>query len=113
MRKGWKRIKKRLVHAVQFFDIINKPNSEEKSKIISAAKHFWHTHSIYLEKETREQFVEVLGIVSAYRDYADAFRSETNHVMRAKMKERLGSDFDKLINCLQLFKKTLSLNQFY
>lgn len=85
--------------------VIHKPDDDQQKKdVLRLAQEFWHSNSLYLEKQTRLRFHEAYGIVSNYYLWLQIYRE----MERGKEKEEHKSfymkcwdDFHKLFEIIQ------------
>ena len=96
-----KRLEKHQEALIQWDNLtptLHMDDNGNKHKIIEAARKFWISNCIYLEKETREKFFEAIGIARSYKIYL------TNYYSMSPGKEK--DDFKKFyLKCWDDFHK--------
>lgn len=85
--------------------VIHSPDGDQnKSDVLEAARNFWYSNSLYLEKQTRQKFQDAFWIVSNYkmwlemrREYVDQKEKEKH----TKFYMEQWNDFHKLFEIIQ------------
>jgi hypothetical protein len=80
-----------------------------KTKILEAARDFWYSNSLYLEKQTRAKFQEAFGIVSNYKMWL-----EMGHEMQPGKEKDKHTKFylgywDEFHNLFEIIQKEVEL----
>lgn len=112
-------IEKRLNAHQEAFDhwsrlskIFHDANTKENQDIIKNAKEFWYSNTIYLEKETRRRFFEVINIVEDYELNLRMIRNEENEVHKEEYKKQLKEDYLKIRTLPDIILSEVELEPF-
>lgn len=88
-----------LNHWNKLSSVIHSPDTDSiKRKTITDARDFWFNNSIYLEKNTRELFSKVIGLVSAYSLFHENLRDTPKGEEKNKLRKELSIIYETIIS---------------
>jgi len=95
----------------QFLEVIHNNDNEYKSRndVTKNALTFWQNNSLYLEKETREEFRKVINIVRTYSWDLDMLRSIKNDEEKKKFKKEVFEKWETFMNLYKIIQKEVEL----
>lgn len=83
-----------LFHWFRMRDVIHEKNEINRNTILNEAQMFWNTHSLYLEKQTRERFSEIIFIITFYQDKLLTYRNATSKEEKESLQKEIKSDWN-------------------
>ena len=97
----------------QWFDlytVIHKPDNDEgKIAILEAARLFWYSNSLYLERQTRIKFQEAIWIVSFYGMWLEMYKEMKLGKEKDEHKKFFMSKWDDFHKLFELIQKEVEL----
>jgi len=89
--------------------VIHKPLGERKVRILQDARDFWIQNSLFLERDTRKRFSELISIVSLYKDNLDAYKTEIDPSQKSKLKIDFQTDWEKVMEFPEILQREVEL----
>jgi len=99
---------KAYAQCMTFFDIMNSRDEDEVQKVFKAGQDFMANYSLYLEKGTREKFVEALGFINAYCPRWDYLRDFQKEEYKSELK-RIHQESEKIFELSRIIQKEVEL----
>ncbi|MFA6978121.1 MAG: hypothetical protein WC209_02260 [Ignavibacteriaceae bacterium] len=84
-------------------------NIEAKNNVIIEARNFWINNCLYLEKNTRREFNEVINLVSDYSQKLQMTKDEPNPDEKAKLREDYLNDWKRIFDLTGIIQSEVEL----
>ena len=99
-----------LKHWLDLYSVIHKPdNDENKMANLEAARLFWYSNSLYLERQTRIKFQEAIWIVSFYGMWLEMFKEMNLGKEKDEHKKFFMSKWDDFHKLFEIIQKEVEL----
>ena len=85
-----------LKHWNQLRSVIHEKDFDKRNNTIKSATDFWYSNCLYLEKNTRNKFYEVIYSVSMYPEYLAIWRESPKGPEKERSNVELKSQWDEI-----------------